>query len=128
MQEEHITLDVEEQKRAMVLTKFLAGEWTSHEAAVALGLSQRQLRRLKKAYRRDGTAGLAHGNRGRRPVNAVTDEIRARVVQLAQGKYAGFNHQHLTEKRAEDEGLELSRGTIRRQCTGPLPSRPEPPT
>jgi transposase len=126
MQEEHLTLDGDEQKRAMVLTRLLAGEWTNQQAADALGISQRQLRRLKKTYRRDGAAALVHGNRGRRPVNALTDEVRGQVVGLARGKYAGFNHQHLTEKLAEDEGLDLSRGTVRRiiSAAGLQPPRP----
>jgi transposase len=117
MQQPHLTLDDEAQKRAVVLTKLLAGDWTNQEAAEALGLSQRQLRRLKKTFRREGAAGLVHGNQGRRPVNAVTDEVRAEVVTLAQNKYVGFNQQHLTEKLAEDEGLLLSRSTVRRIVT-----------
>ncbi len=114
MQEKHVTLDNEEQKRAIVLSRVVAGDWTNHQAAVALGVSQRQLRRLKKAYRRAGAAALAHGNRRRRPVNAIADEVRIEVIALAREKYAGFNQQHLTEKLAEDEQLPLSRSTVRR--------------
>jgi hypothetical protein len=44
--------------------------------------------------------------------------VRERVVELAQGKYAGFNHQHLTEKLAEVEGLALGRTTVRRLLAG----------
>src|SRR5579862_742422 len=126
MQEEHITLDSDEQKRAMVLAKLLAGEWTSHQAAGALGLSSRQLRRLKHAYQHEGAAALVHGNRGRRPVNAVAEEVRAEVATLARQKYAGFNHQHRTEKLAEDEELDLSRSTVRRIVTAAGLPTPRP--
>ena len=126
MQEEHLALDNEAQKRAMVLTKLLAGEWTNQQAAVALGVSQRQLRRLKKVYHREGAAGLVHGNRGRQPSHALPEEIRTRVVELAKARYIGFNHQHLTEKLAEDEGLELSRSSVSRivSAAGLQPPRP----
>ena len=33
---------------------------------------------------------------------------------MAEGRYAGFNHTHLTEMMAEREGIELSRSTVRR--------------
>jgi hypothetical protein len=40
--------------------------------------------------------------------------VRARIIELARGKYAGFNDEHFTEKLYSDEGLELARQTVRR--------------
>lgn len=59
-------------------------------------------------------AGLAHGNRGRPAHNVVQSAITERVVELAGGKHASFNQQHLTEMLAENEGVLLSRPTVRR--------------
>lgn len=78
-----------------------------------LGMSLRHLRRIKAAYRERGVAGLAHGNRGRKPVNAIGDEVRQAVLDLACSKYAGFNHQHFTELLAESEDIRLSRSSVR---------------
>jgi transposase len=97
----------------MALTRVLAGEWTRREAAGMLGLSERQVGRLLAAYRQRGPAALVHGNRGRRPAHALAPEIRQRVVELARGRYAGFNDQHLTEKLAQEHGLALGRTTVR---------------
>ena len=36
------------------------------------------------------------------------------MLALAQGRYAGFNHSHLTEMLAGREGIHLSRSTVRR--------------
>jgi hypothetical protein len=36
------------------------------------------------------------------------------VVELARGKYKGFNDHHLTEKLKEQESIELSREKVRR--------------
>jgi len=55
-----------------------------------------------------------HGNRERRSARRIPDSVRAQVVTLAQGRYAGFNQQHLTEKLTEVEGLALSRMSVRR--------------
>ena len=63
------------------------------------------------------SAALAHGNRGRRPHNAVPEAAAAAVVKLASNGYAGANHTHLTELLRERESIDLSRPTVRRILT-----------
>ena len=101
----------------MVLNQVEQGELTGEQAAELMGLGLRQVRRLLASYRKEGGAALAHGNRGRRPVRALSEEIRNQVVALAQGRYAGFNHHHLTELLAEREGLAMSRSSVWRILT-----------
>ena len=114
MTRETITLTHEEQRRVVVLTTVREGRMIAARAATLLQLSLRQCRRLLAAYRRDGPAGLAHGNRGRPPHNRLAAALRKRVVKLATTAYAGFNHQHLTEMLTAHEHLTLSRATVRR--------------
>ena len=109
-----MTLNREEQKRLMVLSAVVEGRVGAGEAAVGLGLSVRHVRRLLARYRKEGAAGIAHGNRGKRPYNKLDDAVRARVTELAESKYVGLNTQHLAEILAEREGLSLSRSTVRR--------------
>lgn len=104
----------EEQKRLMVLSAVGEGRVGAREAAVGLGLSVRQIRRLLARYREEGAAGIAHGNRGKRPYNKLDDAVRAKVTELAVSRYVGLNTQHLTEILCEREGLSLSRSTVRR--------------
>jgi transposase len=112
---ETITLDGPAQRRLTILTHLLAGELTLDETAVLLELSTRQVRRLVERFRRDGAAALIHGNRGRRPVNRLDDERRARLLELAATTYAGFNATHLAEMLAEEEpGLAVSAKTLLR--------------
>jgi hypothetical protein len=101
-------------KRCDVLERFGAGKLTAHEAARVLGLSERQLRRLRRAFEKVGRGALVHGSTGRVPVNRTEDDVRAHIVELARTKYAGFNDQHLTEKLLDDEGFILSRATVQR--------------
>ena len=84
------------------------------QAAEVLGISERQVRRVLAAYRREGAAALVHGNRGRRPHNAVPEAAAVAVVKLASDGYAGANHSHFTELLREREGIDLSRPTVRR--------------
>src|SRR6476469_3538938 len=86
-----------EQHRAQVLTRALVGGLTNAEAAQQLGLSMRQVRRLKGALAQEGPAALVHGNRGRRPAHRLPDELRARLVELATTTYADRSHQQLRE-------------------------------
>ena len=81
------------------------------EAACVLGLSERHAWRMLAAYRRLGAAALSHGNRGRRPTNATSPMVQAKIIALARERYQGVNHTHLTELLAEREGVELSRST-----------------
>ena len=109
-----IVLNRTEQRRIVVLNHLASGALVNAEAAELLGISKRQLQRLRRAYSERGVAGLVHGNRGRAAHNTVDAAIAARVVELAKDKYRGFNQQHLSEMMAENEGIELSRPTVRR--------------
>jgi transposase len=115
---EFVTLNRKEQKRALVLGKVDRGELTAVEAGKVMGLSERHVRRLLAEYREDGPKALAHGNRGRIPHHALAPTTRAQVLDLAQGKYNGFNHSHLTEKLQEDEEVDISRSSVRRILVG----------
>jgi hypothetical protein len=61
--------------------------------------------------------GLAHGNRERKPINRLPDELRQRVIELAGEKYRGFNHTHLTEKLVDCEQIHLSRSRSEAYCS-----------
>jgi transposase len=111
---ETITLNTHEQKRLMVLNRLIVGQLTAAEAAEVLDLSERQVRRLLAAYRKEGEARLVHGNRGRKPVHCISEEVRRQVIHLATTTYAGCNYQHLRDLLAEREGIELSRASVRR--------------
>src|SRR3989304_4772229 len=109
-----IMMNGKEQQRAMVLTAVVEGRLTAGEAAELMRLCQRQERRLRHAFLRDGPAALVHGNRGRRPLHSLDPGLRTRVIALAQGVYAGCNDQPRANFRAEREGMALSRPSLRR--------------
>jgi transposase len=111
---EKVTLNRKEQNRLMVLNEVNVGTLSIKQAGVLLEISLRHAKRLLAGYRKEGAGALAHGNRGRPPVNMIDMAVRAQVVELARSKYQGFNQQHFTEKLGEQEGIPLSRSTIRR--------------
>lgn len=56
-----------------------------------LGLLERQVKRLRKAYREGGAGGLAHGNRGRPSSRRTPPEEAAQIVALAKAHYRDYN-------------------------------------
>ena len=103
-----------EQSRLQVLNSLAAEHMTLDQAAELMGVTPRHTRRILAAYYECGAAALAHGHRGRRPVNATPAALVADVVRLARTRYAGVNHTHLAELLAERESIHIGRTTLRR--------------
>lgn len=101
-----------------MLERLERGDFTMRDAAQALGLSRRQVQRLRKKVRVLGPGGVIHGNTGRSPAHKTPEWLRDQILELARGKYAGFNDQHFTEKLCGKEGLLVSRQTVRRILRG----------
>jgi len=98
MENKGVTLTVKEQKRLNVMSELDGRRVTGCEAADVLGVSLRHVWRLLAAFREEGAAGLAHGNRGREPVNKTPQATRERILVLAEERYFDYNDSHFTEK------------------------------
>ena len=125
-----MTLTQKEQARIQVLNSLMADHMTTEQAATLMGVSTRHTRRILAAYRKDGAAAIAHGNRGRRPANATPETVADDVVVLARTRYAGVNHTHLSELLRDREGIDIGRNTLRNILTDAgvnSPRRRRPP-
>jgi transposase len=114
MENDRVTMTNKELQRMMVMGAIEEGRVTNGQAAEVLGLSVRQVQRLRKAYREKGAVGLAHGNRGKVSPRRMCEEVREQVVGLVKHNYADYNTRHLVEMLAEEHGLEVSYSTLRR--------------
>ena len=75
----------QELQRLKVVESAVEGRLRVAEAAVLLGLGERQVKRLKRNYNATDSEWVHHGNAGRQPAKARTQEIRGRVLELAGG-------------------------------------------
>jgi transposase len=91
----------------------IEGRETVGGGAKLLGISVRQMKRLRRRMKERGVEGLLHGNRGKPPWNKTVSEKINRVLELARGRYGGLNDTHLTEKLKEKEKIALSRAAVR---------------
>lgn len=127
-----MTLTQEEGRRLHVLTRLEGNQITVAQAPEALGLTARQVRRLRVGLRRAGPVALIHGNRGRRSPHRLPEPLRTQILALARGRYAALNDHHLTEKLTTVEGLAVSRATVQRilraagRPSSPTPTAPPP--
>jgi Helix-turn-helix domain len=118
-----------EQQRARVLVRVVAGQLTVAECAALLGLSERQVWRLRRALADGGPAGLAHGNRGRPSPRRMPADVRARILAVREA-YGPVNDSHFGELLAEREGIAVSRECLRstlRAAGVPSPRRRRAP-
>ncbi|MDO9461210.1 MAG: hypothetical protein Q7N95_14025 [Alphaproteobacteria bacterium] len=107
-------MTAKEMARLKMAEKLVEGKVTIKDAAEVLGLSTRQVIRIKKGVRLNGPGAIVHGNRERKPINAVDDKVKDLVVELKTKKYGGTNFSHFTELLEEKEGMVLSRPTVHR--------------
>jgi transposase InsO family protein len=109
-----IVMSQRELHRMHVVRLTLEGRESVSGGAKLLGISARQMKRLRRKMTERGMRGVKHGNWGKVPWNRTGSRQAKKVIGLARGRYQGFNDTHLTEKLKEKEGVKLSRSTIRR--------------
>ena len=109
-----VTMSQKEFQRVKVIENAAGGRLSVREASRLLQLSERQVQRLKRRYRPDSLAWVRHGNCGRPMPWALSVPQKQLILNLARGKYQGFNDSHLAEKLRAEENLAVSRETVRR--------------
>lgn len=87
---------------------------TQIQAASQLGLSVRQVKRLVRAYRKQGAVGLVSRHRGKRPNNAIAPAVRERALSLIRATYSDFSPTFAHEKLTEQHALNISVETLRK--------------
>jgi transposase InsO family protein len=113
MRELELRVSQKEIHRMHVVRLTIEGRETVGRGAKLLGISPRQMKRLRRKMKERGVKGLLHGNRGKVAWNKTVSEKIEQVLVLARGRYQGLNDTHLTEKLKEKDKIALSRPTVR---------------
>jgi len=74
MKQEVIKLTQKQINKLDIINKAIAGIITVSEASVSLGISERQVKRLKKKVRIEGAAAIVHKNSMNSPINKTPQE------------------------------------------------------
>ena len=100
-------------KRYSVIQQTVRAALSSTVAARMLGISPRQVFRIKANVRKHGADGIRHGNCGHTPANAKPQRLRQQIINLYRKECFDFNFAHFTETLADEFAIRLSRETTR---------------
>jgi len=99
--------------RYHVIRKSLEGTMTIAEAAAAIGLSERQVKRLRNGVKEEGAAFLIHKSKNKPSKRATPEKTKDRIIELYRSEmYTGANFVHFTELLAENEKINHSYKTV----------------
>ena len=108
MKEGKITLSQEQLKTLTVINRFIDKSISRQQAAELLGLSTRQITRLKKGVLTSGAQSI-HKNTGRKPVHSVSDELKEAVLKIySRPEFSNANFLHFKDILSADFGIQLS--------------------
>lgn len=110
-------MNQEQRNKLHIAHCLVEGKMIISDAAELLGLSERQVKRIKKGVTEHGDAFVIHKNRGRKPQHAISDEIKYSVVELKNSDgYSKANFSHFQEL-LEAKSITLSKASVYRILT-----------
>ena len=109
-----VVLTLKEKHKYDVIKKLVETNGNKTRAANELKLSERQIRRLVAGYKEFGKSFFVHGNRGRKPVHALSDEFKNQIEDLYNTKYFDCTYTQFSEFLAERENIFISIDEVRR--------------
>ena len=113
MKQDVICLTQKQLNKLDAINKAIAGFITVPEAAEALGLSERQVQRLKKKVREEGAAALVHKNSLKPSPNAIPGDTMKKIIDLKKSEtYASANFSHFREILSEFHDIETSYSSL----------------
>ncbi|MCJ7577311.1 MAG: helix-turn-helix domain-containing protein, partial [candidate division Zixibacteria bacterium] len=86
-----LNLTMQEAERYKVISEVEEGYLKAKEAAEILGLSERQVYRIKARVEKEGAEGVIHRSKGKKAPLWLTEKIKDKIDHLYKTKYRGFN-------------------------------------
>ena len=83
------------------------------QATVMLGLSKRQIKRIRKKVREEGTEGVIHKGRDKIGNRKMSEETRTKMEELLKETYSDFGPTFASEKLEDNHGIIISKETVR---------------
>lgn len=108
-----VELRMNENQKYEIIKKLVESDGNKKTASLKLGCSIRTINRLIQGYKSHGKAFFVHGNRGKKPVHALSNETKALILGLYNTKYPDANFAHFAEILAEHENIFLSPTTVK---------------
>lgn len=101
-----------EQEKYEIIKSLVDHHGNKNYAAVKLGLSTRQVNRLIKKYVEQGKSAFIHGNKGRKPANAISDVLKSEIITIYNNKYWDATFAYACELLAKHDDIHISPSTL----------------
>jgi transposase len=111
---ENQQMSIKEAERLGVMQRVDKKILTIKKASEELGISERQTKRIRKRYLKDGAKGLISLKRGRISNRKIAEPIQNKILALLKTKYLGFGPTLASEKLKERNQITISSETLRR--------------
>ncbi len=108
-----ISMSIKELDKVEVIGKLAQKAINQEQAANALGVSDRQVRRLLKKYQKYGATGLISKKRGKPSNHKLPSSTTEMALALIREFYHDFGPTLAQEKLLEVHGVEVSVGSVR---------------
>jgi len=107
-------MNTREALKTHVVTCMLEGKMTVSEGAERLGLSERQVKRLKKRVKENGVTSVLHRNCGRQPKHTLSSEKSQWILSIkGSAAYSTVNFMHFQELLEREHGVKISYSALR---------------
>lgn len=108
-----IVMTAKDVLRSQVMAQVMEGMLDQASAAGRLGISVRQVKRLKRRMQDEGTQGLLSKKRGKPSNRRTPDDVLEKAVALIGAHYADFGPTLACEKLEDVHKIKLSVETVR---------------
>lgn len=108
-----VELRMKEELKYLTIKKLVETKGNKKRAAIKLDCSIRHIDRMIAGYREKGKEYFVHGNRGRRPAHALSEEQKTQIEQIYLSKYYDCNYTVFTEFLASRENIFISVDEVR---------------
>lgn len=112
--DELLPMSTKELTRVEVMQRLKDKRLQQKEAAILLGLSVRQVKRLWRKYRKAGAKGLLSARRGKASNHRLDAKVSQQTLDLIKKKYEDFGPTLAHEKLVEVHQLQISRESVRK--------------
>ena len=108
-----VELRMNEQLKYLTIKKLVESNGNKKRAAIELHCTVRSIDRMIAGYNEKGKEFFVHGNRGRKPAHALSEQQKSEIEQLYLSKYFDCNYTVFAELLAQRENIFISVDTAR---------------
>ena len=108
-----LTMSSKEIDRLMLISQIEEEKISVLEASRLLGLSQRQIYRILKRVKTEGSKGIVHKLRGRKSNRGYPEELKEELIKIYRKQYSDYGPTLFSEMLEEYHNISLNRETVR---------------